>query len=306
VSRRGVSVALAVLVLATLLAGIVLLELRPSTSGGVERSARRTSGALGVWFERTQRSLHQALSRHLRAAARAETPQAAAFVLGLSFLYGVAHAVGPGHGKVVVASLFLGREARPLRGVATGFLISGLQVASSIALVGVLALGLGYRGMEIVDRTAGVELVSYALIIAVGLYMVGAAIMLERRHDAAAHDPDRSRPPRRSAIPHVTGAAVLAAGVTPCPSAIIVLLFALANGALAVGMVACLVMAIGMGLTVSAVGLAAIGGRRALLRPLHGGARSLVWAARGLTVLAGLGLVAVGGWLAVGAWSRLP
>jgi nickel/cobalt exporter len=99
---------------------------------------------------------------------------------------------------------------------------------------------------------------------------------------------------------------VLAAGVTPCPSAIIVLLFALANGALAVGMVACLVMAIGMGLTVSAVGLAAIGGRRALLRPLHGGVRSLVWAARGLTVLAGLGLVAAGGWLAVGAWSRLP
>jgi hypothetical protein len=71
-------------------------------------------------------------------------------------------------------------------------------------------------------------------------------------------------------------------------------------------MVACLVMAIGMGLTVSAVGLAAIGGRRALLGPLRGGVRSLVWAARGLTVLAGIGLVAAGGWLAVGAWSRLP
>jgi ABC-type nickel/cobalt efflux system permease component RcnA len=259
-----------------------------------------------MWFERTQRSLHQGLSRHLRATARAETPHAAAFVLGLSFLYGVAHAVGPGHGKLVVASLFLGREARPLRGVATGFLVSALQVASSVALVGVLALGLGYQGVDIVNRTTGIELVSYGLIMAVGVYMAGAAVMPERGHGLSTRAAGGSGDLHDSPIPGVTGGAVVAAGLTPCPSAIIVLLFAMANGALAVGLAACLVMALGMGLTVSAVGLAMIGSRRALLGPLRRGARPLAWAARSLTFLAGVGLIAAGGWLALGAWSRLP
>jgi ABC-type nickel/cobalt efflux system permease component RcnA len=226
-------------------------------------------------------------------------------VLGLSFLYGVAHAAGPGHGKLVVASVFLGREAQLLRGVATGFLVSGLQVASSAAVVGVLALGLGYRGLDIVDRTAGVELVSYGLIVAVGLYMAGGAIIPERRHGLPIGDPSAAGGPRRAPILGATGAAILAAGLVPCPSALIVLLFALANGAVALGIAASLVMALGMGLTVSAVGLGMIAGRRALLGPLRSGSRALAWAGRGLTLLAGAGLIAAGGWLALDAWSRL-
>jgi ABC-type nickel/cobalt efflux system permease component RcnA len=289
-------------VLVTLLAGLLLLELRGPTGGNVERAERGRAGLLGRSFERTQRGLHQALSRQLRAAARAETPHATAWVLGLSFLYGVAHAVGPGHGKLVVASLFLGREARPLRGVATGFLVSGLQIVSSVTVVGVLAFGLGYRGLNLVDRTAGIELVSYGLIIAVGLYMAGSAIGTKRSHDGLAHE---AGGPYRIPMRGATGTSILAAGLIPCPSALIVLLFALANRAMLLGIAASLVMAIGMGLTVSAVGLGTIVGRAALLRPLRNESRSLAWATRGLTLLAGLGLTMAGGWLALDAWNRL-
>jgi ABC-type nickel/cobalt efflux system permease component RcnA len=287
-----------------LLATIVLLEVRMS-SGGLERSARRTTGALGLWFERTQRTLHQGLSRHLRATAGPGAPSAAAVVLGLSFLYGVAHAIGPGHGKVVVATLFLGRETRLLRGVATGFLVSCLQIISSIAVVGILTLGLGYRGFDVVDRTRSVELVSYGLVTAVGLYMAGTAVLSERRHGLSVHGGPGTWTAQCSPVPGVTAAAVLGVGLTPCPSAIIVLLFALANGALALGIAACLVMAIGMGLTVSAVGLAMIASRRAFVSPLTSDARSLAWVTRSLTFVAGVGLMAVGGWLPLATWNRL-
>ena len=65
--------------------------------------------------------------------------------------------------------------------------------------------------------------------------------------------------------PHVHRGVVLAAGLTPCASAIIILLFALANGVLAIGIVATLVMALGMSVTVSLVGVSTIAARKTLL-----------------------------------------
>ena len=59
---------------------------------------------------------------------------------------------------------------------------------------------------------------------------------------------------------------MLATGLTPCASAIIILLFALGQGVYLVGVAASLVMAVGMGLTVSLVGLAVLT-RRGTVRP---------------------------------------
>src|SRR2546428_1420836 len=75
-----------------------------------------------------------------------------------------------------------------------------------------------------------------------------------------ASSPRASEPQGRSLVG--------AAGLTPCPSGIIVLLFALANGVFVLGVWANVVMAIGMGVTVSAVGGATIVARRPALRPL--------------------------------------
>ena len=99
---------------------------------------------------------------------------------------------------------------------------------------------------------------------------------------------------------------VLAAGLTPCPSGIIVLLFALANGILGVGIEACLVMAAGMGVTVSAIGVATILARRVVLRPLRARPRAVRWVSVGLAVAGSLTLTVMGGLLCVNAWARLP
>ena len=174
------------------------------------------SSRLGRQFQGTQRSLNQTLSRHVRLAARGESAQATAMVLGVAFVYGVLHSIGPGHGKVVVASLVLGRGTRRTRAIAIGFLVSLLQIASSIGLVAVLAFLLGHRGTQVVERSVGIELVSYGLIGLVGLYMVADAALPERWWPRHSHP---ALPAAAAQAPGLTASAVLAAGLTPCPSA---------------------------------------------------------------------------------------
>jgi nickel/cobalt exporter len=249
-----------------------------------------------------QRRMNQMLARQIRLARGGEAG-AVAMVLLLSLGYGVVHAAGPGHGKAVVASLFLGREARIVRGIGVGFLISFLQIVSSIAVVALLALGLRHSGLAAAREAVWVEVVSYALIGALGLYLTVVSLAgAPHRHVA---EPAGPRCPRRSRPGGPAGRTlILAAGLTPCPSGVIVLLFALANGALAVGIGASLVMALGMGVTVSAIGLLAIATRRAVLHPLRPRALAAARATRILAVAGGLTLTAAATTLLIGAWSR--
>jgi ABC-type nickel/cobalt efflux system permease component RcnA len=248
---------------------------------------------------RMQRDLNRTLSRNLRLVAREGVSPAAGMVLLVAFAYGVLHAAGPGHGKAVVASYFLGRQARPWAGVRASFLLSLLQVASSVALVAVLALVFASTGLDVTRRAVWLELVSYGLIVGLGAWMTIRAF-----HGAHAHGPDPAGAERPGATR--PGALVLAAGLTPCPSAIVLLLFALANGVFLFGIGASLVMAVGMGLTVSAVGVAAILARAAILRPAQQASRLGQRMRVALALLGGLGLIVVGGLFFASALARLP
>ncbi|MFX8381727.1 hypothetical protein ABTL77_20215, partial [Acinetobacter baumannii] len=65
---------------------------------------------------------------------------ALALILGLSFLYGVVHAAGPGHGKTVVASYLVSRRETVMRGLMIGSAISLIQAVVAIVLVGILGV----------------------------------------------------------------------------------------------------------------------------------------------------------------------
>ena len=267
---------------------------RPAPMGA--ESGLRLPGPLNAFVARinlVQRRLNQVVSRQMRAISETGSPLALLTVTAVAFAYGVLHAAGPGHGKMVVSSFFLARQARLGRGILVGGLISLLQVLSSIAIVALLALVLDLGGFDIVNRSTWVELVSYGLIVLLGLYMVGE--VLSGRHGHHEHgDGDRTG----------TGL-IIAAGLTPCASAIILMLFALANGVFLVGVGAALVMAVGMGITVSVVGLAAIAARTAVVGSMRSHPRAASWVGRALAVTGASLLTVVGSLFFVSAWTRL-
>lgn len=90
----------------------------------------------------------------------------------LSFMYGILHAAGPGHGKAVISSYVLANEKTVRRGIMLSFLAALFQAFSAIAVVGVLAVVLNATSLEIRATEAWIETVSWAFVAAVGLWLL--------------------------------------------------------------------------------------------------------------------------------------
>jgi nickel/cobalt transporter (NicO) family protein len=220
-----------------------------------------------------------------------------AFVLlaGLSFLYGVFHAVGPGHGKAVITSYLLASHQTIRRGIVISFAAALMQGLTAIVLVLIAAVLLHATAIGMTRATDWFEIGSYALIAAVGAWLLWIKAAGQHFHHSHAHahaghhhgepshhddhhahgseaDHDHSHeahdcghshaPDPRLLVQPLTlsraWAATLAVGIRPCSGAIIVLVFALSQNLLLVGVGSVLVMALGTFLTVSALAALAV------------------------------------------------
>ena len=243
-----------------------------------------------------QIQLNRKMTATLRTAKEGHSWWPALSIIALSFAYGVFHAAGPGHGKMVTSTYFLSRDAGWKQGVAMGALIAATQAVSAIILVALLGLVFNLGPAEITKNGLLLELASYALIVVMGGYMclriaqgkddccdhgpIGHSHEHDHahnhnhdhdhhqhhnhdHHDAHHHDHahDHSHDPAkttRSGRYHAITSAIIV-GLRPCTGSILMLLFTLANGLFLVGIAAAFAMAFGVALTVSAIGLAAIG-----------------------------------------------
>lgn len=277
--------ALIVLVVAGLLPALAADPFTGRASPGDTLGGSVLLPGLVSWVAHQQAGLNSAISAEIRLVAQGGSWSALATVLGLAFLFGVLHAVGPGHGKFVVSSYLLSRRATILRGIVMGGLVSLVQGVVAILLVAVLGVILSLAQFDVLDHAATVESVGYALILLIGLKLLyralrgdahdhahvplpaGAAVVhreqAHRAHGDHAHEHQghRQRSHEKSAMQ-----LVLAAGLVPCASAIIVMLFALANGAFLIGAEAVIAMSLGMGITVAGIGALSIVARRIMMR----------------------------------------
>src|SRR5205085_11666144 len=113
---------------------------------------------------------YQALTQSLSAL---KTNWTAFWVLGgLSFLYGIFHAAGPGHGKVVISSYVLANEAQVRRGVLLSFMSAMLQSLVAIGFVLVAAVFLNMTAMAMSDAANWIGILSYGMVALLGLWLI--------------------------------------------------------------------------------------------------------------------------------------
>ncbi len=212
-----------------------------------------------------QRKANAEIAVRMRAIRDHSSPAAFWVALGLAFLYGVLHAAGPGHGKAVVVSYFLAREARIGRGLRMGAQIAFFHVISAIVIVSLadLLLRRSFGGMP--GEIPAVRIASYGAILLIGLIMLVQAV---RRAMSGGHGHHHHHHHDGCARGHGAHQGLLAFGVglIPCTGAVLVMLYALANGIVLAG--AALVAAIGVGMaaTMAGLGLLAVVARRFVTR----------------------------------------
>jgi ABC-type nickel/cobalt efflux system permease component RcnA len=225
-----------------------------------------------------QRDLHRELAAAMRSV---QVNEAAAgwSLAGLGFLYGVFHAAGPGHGKVVISTYLATHESRIPRGVALSVLSSLLQGATALGAVGLTVAVLDRSFREAQSTAAALESVSYGLVGLLGLFLVfrsGRRLLARHRASngdgpaasargpaACCHGPgpsaaDLTTPP---SLRHFV-ATMLSVGLRPCSGAILVLVLAYTMNLVWAGVTAVMAMSAGTALTVSALAALSVYARK--------------------------------------------
>jgi ABC-type nickel/cobalt efflux system permease component RcnA/ABC-type uncharacterized transport system substrate-binding protein len=252
---------------------------------------------------------------------------------GVSFLYGIVHAAGPGHGKVVISSYLLANEARVRRGVEIAFLAALAQAVVAVALIGVMAVVLNMTSMAITGTAKLFEAGSFALVALLGVYLLvrkgreawavlrgGDAHAHHHHHHDHGHGHDHAHDQVGHDLGHGHGhqcaatapakageglsgaaAAIFSVGLRPCSGALVVLVFALSQGVFWAGVASTFVMAVGTAITVAALAALAVGAKGIASRLAGAEGRRPAQVMLGLEIVAALFITAMGAVLFAGA-----
>jgi nickel/cobalt transporter (NicO) family protein len=260
--------------------GNEVLDVRRATARfelGDERAAAPTLGR-GDTESRTRGGFEALI------AEREHSAGVVALSLLLAAFWGAAHALTPGHGKAIVAGYLVGSRGKPRHAVALGLIVTITHTIGVFAL-GVLTLALSAFVLP--------EQLYPWLTLASGLLVVGvgAAVLRRRlrRHRHAHHHHHHHH--HDHDVRGLLGIGV-AAGLLPCPSALVVLLSAIALHRVGLGLALILAFSVGLAATITAVGLVAVLARKAFGRLRLDGplVRSLPTVSAALILAVGLGL----------------
>jgi nickel/cobalt transporter (NicO) family protein len=351
---------------AALIGAIVPAAAQFGSLGGMHPAP--ATGFFG-WLLGQQAFFYRALAGLIRTAKSNGSAYWA--LMGVSFVYGIFHAAGPGHGKAVISSYVLANEETWRRGITLSFAAAVLQSITAITIVAIAALLIGGTAKMMGDTVRAIETTSYVMIIAIGarLLWVKARSFRSTLHklrseadpvqvralagsdtrvaarentDADCHGHAHSRSHHHACghpahADHAHGAdhghshdeeeedsvlpwghahgpepvelagpggwrrglsTIVAVGLRPCSGAIIVLVFALAQGLFWAGIASTFVMGLGTAMTVSAIASLAVGAKslakRLSARPTGYGAlllRGFEVGAACLVILVGVALL---------------
>jgi nickel/cobalt transporter (NicO) family protein len=315
--------------------GVMHVVAAQTPFGGARPPVAEQAGGLIGWLLAKQSEFYREMSSTIRAAK--SDGSAVWALLAISFAYGIFHAAGPGHGKTVISSYLVANQETARRGIALSFVSAMLQSLVAVLIVAVGAWLLNATAKTMCGAERIIEVASYGLIAAFGARLVwtkgGSFIgaLQVRQHDhadvrvsLAHHDHDHAREhhhhehdhdhvhdehcghshgPLPSELAGPGGwrrgfGTIFAVGLRPCSGAILVLVFALAQGLFWAGIAATFVMGLGTAITVAAIAVLAVSARGIAQRiggmSEGGGAlfmRGIEFGAAGLVLLFGVGLL---------------
>lgn len=222
----------------------------------------------------------------------------------LAFGFGAIHALGPGHGKTLMAAYLVGRDARIGHAAAVACSVAVMHTASVLALGLLVLFATEVFAPERVYPWLGLVSGLITLGLGIGLLVVRVVLPSGRRRGGGADPTQHHHGPGAHAHPHPTpdtrvlsrkglAAVAVAGGILPSPTALVVLLASVALRRVGYGLALVGAFSFGLAAALAVVGVLALRARDLLARRMpHRLARVVPTASAGALVVLGLGLSA--------------
>jgi nickel/cobalt transporter (NicO) family protein len=188
-----------------------------------------------------------------------------------AFGWGALHALSPGHGKTLVAAYLVGTRGTPRHAAILGLTVTATHTAAVFALGLVTLFASQYVLPE--DLYPWLGVVSGLMVVAIGFAVMRSRFRRWRAARAAAavehghsHHHHHHHPPEGPVTMRALIALGVSGGAVPCPSALVVLVAAISQHRLGLGMALIVAFSLGLAATLTAVGLAVLYGGRLIAR----------------------------------------
>jgi ABC-type nickel/cobalt efflux system permease component RcnA len=195
----------------------------------------------------------QKIKNLLKEINISHSPTAYFWLLFFSFIYGIIHAIGPGHGKTLVGSYFLQEKSSLLKALGMSTLIGVVHTFSAFILTIVIFYGVSvFLGGYFKDVEAISLKISAVIIILIALYLIFQKIRKSKNNHQ--HSCECSGCKTNSTDISV----VLAAGIVPCPGTVTMFIYTINLGAYFLGFLSAIFMSLGMSVIIYITALLSI------------------------------------------------
>ncbi|MEA3352671.1 MAG: hypothetical protein U9Q33_02495 [Campylobacterota bacterium] len=186
------------------------------------------------------------------------------WLLFFSFIYGIIHAMGPGHGKSLISAYFMSQDRSYIKALNMSLLIGVVHTFSAFLLTLVIYYILGVmfaNSATDIEQTA--TKVSAMIIIAIALYLIYKKLPKKQKISSFKTAPNQSFVKTTPIINHTSSCScsgcnthstdigvILAAGIIPCPGTVTIFIFTMSLGVYFVGFLSAVFMSLGMSLII--------------------------------------------------------
>lgn len=175
------------------------------------------------------------------------------WLLLFSFIYGVIHAIGPGHGKSLVSAYFLNEDKSFTKAFNISLLIGVVHTFSAFILTLVIYYILNtiftnyFTNIEYIATK-----ISAVIIITIALYLIFKKIKTVKQNiKSSTHNSNTHSCSCGGCKTNSTDLGViLAAGIVPCPGTVTIFIFTMSLGIYFVGFLSAVFMSLGMSLII--------------------------------------------------------
>jgi nickel/cobalt transporter (NicO) family protein len=200
-----------------------------------------------------------------------------------AFGWGALHALSPGHGKAMVAAYLVGTRGTARHAVVLGATVTVTHTIGVFAL-GVVTLALSQYVLP-EDLYPWLTLVSGLLVVVIGFGVLRSRFRKAKQHHHHHHHHDHDL-----SWKGLLGMGT-AAGLIPCPSALVVLLAAISQHEVALGLLLITAFSLGLAGTLTVLGLAVVSARKLIPPGLAAGRLAAVLPAASALLIVGVGFL---------------